>query len=502
MRWNKQQSANLSLWALDSRGLSWPLSCCLLLVACCWAFAQRPPAPHPPEQKQIAIYSPEATYTLPIVSRNGQDYIGLFEVLEPLGRVSAKPERNKWNITFENRTAQFTTGQITFRVQNTETRLTAPFVFENARGFVSLHDLTHVLQEFLPNHLIDFHEAARRLFLDQAEVTYAAELKSGTTGILILSFSAPVNPFIATEQGKLRMVFRHQALLPNAQAQKVDFNDRLISSLVYAENNGAAELTVNTTWPVLASFGPDRKTITVAPVSPPAWAVSQPHPVNPTSAVGPGPQTVVAAPAAAPPPMRSFIVIIDPAHGGDDRGGSLGGKLSEKDMDLALARRLHNELQARGLISRLLRDGDTTIPLDQRASLTNAAVPSLYISVHSAGSGSGVHLFTANLQPSLQTQVFLPWSTAQSPYVSTSQSVAGAIATELLKRDIPTLDLSASVGPVDMIAAPALVVEVAVPSGKSLSGLNSPQYQEAVCSAVADAVASMRGRLPHGESTP
>jgi N-acetylmuramoyl-L-alanine amidase len=298
------------------------------------------------------------------------------------------------------------------------------------------------------------------------------------------------------------MVFRHQALLPNAPAQRLDFNDRLISSLVYAENNGAAELTVNTTWPVLASFSADHKTITVAPVSPPAWASAAPPPASPGGTIGPNPQSANPEPVATAPPPRGFMVIVDAAHGGDDRGGTLGNKLAEKDLDLVIARRLHSELQAHGLTSRLLRDGDTTLPLDQRAALTNASVPSLYIGVHSAGSGNGVHLFTSNLQPSFQTQSFLPWNTAQASYVSASQSVASAVAMELLKRDIPTLDISASVAPVDMIAAPALVVEVAGPSGKPFAGLNSPQYQESVCSAVATAIAGMRGRLPHGESTP
>jgi N-acetylmuramoyl-L-alanine amidase len=324
--------------------------------------------------------------------------------------------------------------------------------------------------------------------------------------MLVLTFSAPVNPFIATEQGKLHMVFRRQGLLPNPPAPRQDFSDRLITSLAYSENNGAAELTVNTTWPVLASFSPDHKTITVAPVSPPAWAqpATQTHPAVAQTPTYQGPPDSAGAPA--PPPVtplpRSFLVIIDPAHGGDDRGGALSSKLAEKDMDLVIARRLRGDLQTRGLASRLLRDSDTTLSLDQRASMTNGALPSLYVAVHSAGSGSGVHLFTSSLQPATQKPIFLPWNSAQAAFVSASQSVSAAVATELLKRDIPALDLSTEVAPVDSIAAPALVVEVAAPAGKSLAGLYSPQYQEEVCDAIAAAIAGMRPRLPHGEATP
>jgi len=43
-----------------------------------------------PEEKRISIYSNAANFSLPVLDRNGDEYIGLLELFEPLGAVSAK----------------------------------------------------------------------------------------------------------------------------------------------------------------------------------------------------------------------------------------------------------------------------------------------------------------------------------------------------------------------------------------------------------------------------
>lgn len=53
-----------------------------------------------PEEKRISIYSNAANYTLPILERNGADYIGLLEVFEPLGTVSAKASGTHWKFRY------------------------------------------------------------------------------------------------------------------------------------------------------------------------------------------------------------------------------------------------------------------------------------------------------------------------------------------------------------------------------------------------------------------
>jgi len=63
--------------------------------------------------------------------------------------------------------------------------------------------------------------------------------------------------------------------------------------------------------------------------------------------------------------------MIDPSHGGADKGAIFGSKLVEKDITLRLARELRKELDERGIASRLLRESDIDLSLDRRAEITN-----------------------------------------------------------------------------------------------------------------------------------
>ena len=174
--------------------------------------------------------------------------------------------------------------------------------------------------------------------------------------------------------------------------------------------------------------------------------------------------------------------------------------MGEKEVALAFARRLSAELQSRGIATRLLRESNIALTLEQRAVLANEAVPSLYLAVHAAASGSGVHLFTSDIAAVSPPPAFLPWGSAQAAYVNTSQAIAEVLAVELLKRDIPTLNLRAPVAPLNAIAAPAVAIELSAPAGGTAAELNSVAYQQGLCGAIAAAVAANRGRLPYGET--
>src|SRR5690349_12635687 len=65
------------------------------------------------------------------------------------------------------------------------------------------------------------------------------------------------------------------------------------------------------------------------------------------------------------------LVVIDPGHGGRDPGApaAIDG-LQEKDVTLALARAMRDELAASGRVRvALTRDDDSFIPLEQRYAL-------------------------------------------------------------------------------------------------------------------------------------
>ena len=51
-----------------------------------------------PAEKHLAVYSVAANYSLPIVQRDSRDYVGLLEILEPLGKVNGKSEGQRWRL--------------------------------------------------------------------------------------------------------------------------------------------------------------------------------------------------------------------------------------------------------------------------------------------------------------------------------------------------------------------------------------------------------------------
>ena len=52
------------------------------------------------EERRMSVYSKVANYALPVVQRNGEDYVGLLELLEPLGTVNAKFEKKHWKFRY------------------------------------------------------------------------------------------------------------------------------------------------------------------------------------------------------------------------------------------------------------------------------------------------------------------------------------------------------------------------------------------------------------------
>ncbi len=79
-------------------------------------------------------------------------------------------------------------------------------------------------------------------------------------------------------------------------------------------------------------------------------------------------------------------VIVDAGHGGVDNGmsGPIGGgpRIREKDITLAVAMRLGEQLRARGVDVVYTRTADTLIALDDRGRIANRANGDLFISIH------------------------------------------------------------------------------------------------------------------------
>src|SRR5262249_11083275 len=100
----------------------------------------------------------------------------------------------------------------------------------------------------------------------------------------------------------------------------------------------------------------------------------------------------VTAPRPTPAPQRrvvvregerpSTIVVIDAGHGGHDRGGIAGQRVSESMMNLDVALRLRSVLQSYGYRVVMTRDSDVFIPLGTRVAIGNSYRDAIFVCIH------------------------------------------------------------------------------------------------------------------------
>ena len=108
---------------------------------------------------------------------------------------------------------------------------------------------------------------------------------------------------------------------------------------------------------------------------------------------------------AGPADSRRPLVVIDPGHGGADRGASAGDDREEKTLTLALARAVRDEL-VRGGHTRvaLTRDADRLLTLEERAGIAARLGADLFVSLHldpgSSRMDAGISVFTYGDDPS------------------------------------------------------------------------------------------------------
>jgi len=470
-----------------------------ILLATITLLSAAPSALPSADEKHISVYSPVAIYTLPVVDRAGREYVGLLELLEPLGRVSSQSEGRRWRLRYNAVDAEFIAGSTRARIHGRDFDFMAPFLLENSRGLVPLSSLSGFLPRFLGTP-VNFRESARRLFVGDVGIQISFELDASNPPRLTLNFSAPVNPTISTEPGKLRMVFKRDPVV-SPGSQSISFDNQVITHATYSENNGDAELDLAANEPLLASFSNNRRTIIVS-------AVPQ-TPATP-NVVGTGPQN----PAQASPlsarsaniasgnanidaniNVHRVLAVVDPAHGGEERGAALTDRLAEKDVTLGFARLLRHELEIRGFAVALLRDGDSTSTPDQRAASANIARAGIYISLHAVAQGSGARVYTALLPVEGTSKgIFHAWNAAQAPSLPVSRIVSAAVVAEMQKKEFPVQGSSASLRPLNNVFMPAVAVELA-PGANGVADLTSANYQQRAASAIANAVASVRDRL-------
>lgn len=262
--------------------------------------------------------------------------------------------------------------------------------------------------------------------------------------------------------------------------------------------------------------GAGRLTLDLMPVT---TTTSPASPVTPAAPV---------APAPADPPLLDIApaggvrtVVIDPGHGGDEPGARGPQGAAEKDVTLAVARRLKAAIETRlGARVILTRDGDRTVDLDERAAVANNNKADLFLSLHANASvrpaASGAEVFYLSLadygdevqraaQGGSETLPVhgggvrdidvIPWEMAQARHIQQSSLLAQQVETALRER-VPMSARPLQEAPFRVLVGanmPAVLVEMGfITNPAQEKHLTSDAFQSLLVQALVDSIVRFR----------
>ena len=203
--------------------------------------------------------------------------------------------------------------------------------------------------------------------------------------------------------------------------------------------------------------------------------------------------------------VKVYKVIVDPGHGGQDTGSKGSDGLLEKDITMALAKKLVQALEETGKVRpELTRTDDQAVSLDDRAGLANHNHGDLFISLHLgttfAPDPTGFSIYywsptTASPTATPSSNTVRPWDQEQEPYWEKSRMLASLMREELLW-SIPWA--SGGVLPADIYLLrrarmPAVMLELgSLNHLEEAAQLQKPEFQEAVAQAVTQGIIKYR----------
>jgi N-acetylmuramoyl-L-alanine amidase len=234
------------------------------------------------------------------------------------------------------------------------------------------------------------------------------------------------------------------------------------------------------------------------------------------------------SPAPTEPPLLDpsptsglRIIVIDAGHGGDEQGARGARGTLEKDVTLAVARRLKAAIEARmGARVILTRDGDQTVGLDERAAVANNNKADVFVSLHAnasvRSSATGAEVFYLSLEDyGAQAQrvaqgegealpVFgggtrdievILWEMAQARHIEESATFARLIETSLRER-VPMSPRAIQQAPFRVLVGanmPAVLVEMGfISNPEQEKQLASESFQSSIVQALVESLLRFR----------
>ncbi|MCM3879869.1 MAG: N-acetylmuramoyl-L-alanine amidase [Vicinamibacterales bacterium] len=479
----------------------------------------------------LTILSREGRRPLPVVDVQGHQMAGLDD-LSNLFQLTIREDSaaNAVTVSYKTRTVVLTPDQSLASMSGGRLiSLPAPLTRQGRRWLVPVEFISRALAPMYDTR-VEFRPASRLVVVGDVRVPRITAQYEDSGGTLRITFEITPKAAPVITQDQNRLLLRVEADALDALFPPPPSQNGVMTAIRAVEPNtivielGPRFASYRTSTPVssgaAAAIAIDLVT-TAAPVAAaPVASVPEPPAVPAT------PLPVFGAPR---PSIRT--IVIDAGHGGDDPGVKGASGLTEKDVTLAVARRLRSTIENRlGIRVLMTRDDDARIDADARVSMANNNKADLFVSLHANGSprpsARGAAIFSLGLdkveedarRQSQANREVLPvygggsrefslveWELAQASHIEESTAFA-ALVEQRLKDTAGLAAVSIVTAPMRSLAGanmPAISFEMGYlsnPEDEKL--LRSAEFQNGIALAVTDAIVALRDRLDHGQAVP
>jgi N-acetylmuramoyl-L-alanine amidase len=477
-----------------------------------WSAAQTPAA-------TLRLLTREGTRQLPTVVQNSQEYIALEDLATAFGLTFREDGlAGAMTITARGQTIILTADQSVVSVGGRLVSLTVAPTRQATRWLIPLDFLPRALGIALDTR-IELRRNARLVIVGDLRVPrIVVRIEAGpTSSSVTFDATPPTAARVTGEPGRLVVTFDADAidlsvpaLPPQDFLQAVQPGDtaptvRVITGPKFGMHR------VTTSQPDASS---SRVVIDLLPPGTESLAPAQPLP-TPADPLPP-------PPLAVPVPATGVrTVVIDPGHGGEELGAQGARGTLEKDITLAVARRVRTLIETRlGLRVFLTRDDDRTMSLDDRSAYANSQKADVFVSIHGnaavrpAMKGAEVYYLSIDraaaearrmsessdaqlptLGGGTRTIDLILWETAQARYLEQSNALANFVE-QALRARVEMSPRAVQQAPFRVLVGanmPAVLVEMGYLSNpEQEQSLASGAYQDRVAQAVVDAIAKFR----------
>jgi N-acetylmuramoyl-L-alanine amidase len=500
----------------------------IVATAAVWLLAAGVFGQAPNQGGAITVLSREGRRPLPATDVQGHAMVGLDD-LSTLFQLTIREDAaaRAVTVTYKNQTIVLTPDQTLASLSGRLVSLPAPLTRQGRRWLVPIEFVSRALTMIYDGRL-DYRPASRLLVVGDIRVPRILAQYDDTANLLRVTLDIAPKATAAVTQDQNRLLIRVDADALDVSLPPPPTQSGLLTA-IHAVDPNAIQLDLG---PRFSSYRASTPTSAGASAQ---LVVELLAAAGESSAIPAVPAPLNSAAGNLPvfnagPRSSIRTIVIDPGHGGDDTGVKGPAGSVEKDVVLAVARRVKGTIEGRlGIRVLLTREEDSKVDADSRAAIANNNKADLFISLHANGSPrpttAGTKIYFLSLdrfgeEARRQSQVdreplpvygggtrefsLVSWELAQAAHVQDSAALAGLIEQKLRASANLQLVTVEKAGLRALAGAnmPAVLIELGyLSSADEEKRLASADFHTNVAQAITEAVISFRDYLERAGTT-